>query len=710
MSLAPFIKPTKRRGSFFTFPSSGEDMSLTLTTGDNKGFRFSYFVLLNLPDILRPVYGENSIQLDAIPGAYPNVTGLNWNNMFAESFQNYALNLEKMITSSPDYDPAAGRTVSERVFFKWLKEIGAMRFREATPSETASLSVGKRFVEEDASGNYERVIRYIGEIDINNQVRHYGNSYSEVYLHIPTKDGYTPLVMFKSLEDANYAPSMFFQNNPTDATEEEYILGRGPGDTHPYALNFEAFFDSDTSSLSPDSLYTMYKKGDDETYSEGWWFTNPMDNTYFTEPTSFEDPTNDWLKIVGVEGSGKETEVEFQRSRLDGITLDFNLNNYRPAVDLSATDGWHFFNESDLASNFEFNAMLVYYDVFDTSNPDDYTTNLYGVLFFDKVEETSIGGGTIPRLDKYKPNAASGHNGNSYGMKINLKFDINTTDAAIETSINEYNTWSMQLFADALNELRVSASIMSQNQEEYQRLLEKVEALENLVLTTDTAEDILERIETVEGYLQQASAIIADAGDITRLIDKLAAEVIDIYNNRTSIRVAWNFDGVRGANGIKIDKTIPNVITIGNERQTYNLGNDPVISIVDDWTQDHTLWYYENKLLEGTNFLRIEDASGAEFVTDRDIILFIDDASTTWKKGQSFRLSFGTKLNLEGPDANYHFYIYTDTKGVTTQGTKYGVLVAAIPADDFYTSAGTPLYEIICVDSNELNFIVEKIR
>jgi uncharacterized protein (UPF0147 family) len=74
---------------------------------------------------------------------FDTIDGMIWNGglkadpniNFTESFQNYALNLEELIISDSDFDNTIRRSVAERVFFKWLKETGAMRFRAATALE-----------------------------------------------------------------------------------------------------------------------------------------------------------------------------------------------------------------------------------------------------------------------------------------------------------------------------------------------------------------------------------------------------------------------------------------------------------------------------------------------------------------------------------------------------------------------------------------------
>jgi len=205
MSISPFIRPIQvQGGTFYTFSSAAEDLGFTFNN-DGKQFKFSKYALLNIPDVKRPSLGplnhENTIQFDTIPGAFQYVNNSKTNNvMLAESLQNYAMNLETMLTSFPSYDPGKLQTVSERVFFKWLKEIGALRFREASLTESP-LKSGLRFTEEVESEKYSRVVKYIGEIDVVNSVKSKADAFSEVYVHVPTKDGATPLVLFKSVKE-----------------------------------------------------------------------------------------------------------------------------------------------------------------------------------------------------------------------------------------------------------------------------------------------------------------------------------------------------------------------------------------------------------------------------------------------------------------------------------------------------------------------------
>jgi hypothetical protein len=233
----PLIRtPRSEGGTLYTFSSAARDLSKTLNN-DNLRLVFSKFVLLNLPDFDRLDVNtfsnfQNFMQFDAIDGMIWN-GGLNSdpNINWAESLQNYALNIEELIISDINYDNTTNHTPTERIFFKWLKETGAIRFREASSLEQSQAVARQLFVEEDENltgpVQYRRVVKYIGEIDIVNNVDKAGESYTELYINVPTEVGNTPTILFDSIEDNNYQPGIKIQG------EDEYILGRGTNTVHP---------------------------------------------------------------------------------------------------------------------------------------------------------------------------------------------------------------------------------------------------------------------------------------------------------------------------------------------------------------------------------------------------------------------------------------------------------------------------------------------
>jgi hypothetical protein len=726
MAVAPFIRPIQiQGGTFYTFPSASEDLGFTFNN-DGKQFKFSKYALLNIPDIKRPAEGplnyENYLQLDAIPGAFQYVVNSKTQNlMLAESLQNYALNLETMVTSYPTYDPNDLHSVSERVFFKWLKNIGALRFREASTAESP-LTAGLRFTEEVSSSVYSRVVQYIGEIDVVNSVKNKADAFSEVYVHVPTKDGATPLVLFKSLSDANYFANQNIPNAPADPANTEYLYGRNSLQENPAGLATQAFFDSDfqtygatvgatAGGLPPISTPGEYQllKYDPSTsnFIVDWWFPFPEANSYWTDPPAitgtFDDPRNDSFMIRGVkQGSGSSQDIFFQRSRLDGISLDFETQSYYPIASNPAIKSFSDFNSLPETVSFEFNTVLIYYDIIDVST-GNRATNLFGVLFLDNVEDTLSGGGYIPRLKKFKPNRITGLNGNSYGFKINLKFDINTEDAAIVTAVNEYAPFSMQLFVDALNELQQAADTLTNNTNEVERLRLEVLALQDLVYNGTDLNELDQRVSNIETMLQTSQANLENSQTLVELIQRNYDEILNIYNNKTSVTVSYNTDVLQEGDGIVLDRSTPNLLVVKNVEQGYTIDTSPLYNVVTGFTITPSAWVKFTPLKKFGNYFKISNGSVVTF--DRDVYIYVDDSQFRWSAGQTYKVVVDHVYPMDMySQGSFDLVVYTDALDRLNTGQNYSKEIGRISSSEFYAKGGAPQIEIICIDRNSYTF------
>lgn len=719
MAVSPFIKPIKTQGgTFFIMPSTAEDMSFAYGD-DSRVMKFSKYALLNIPKFLDNSADNNTIQLDAIPGAYLQVTGSDWNRYLTESFQNYLLNLETLLTSKEDYNQASNRTVSERLFWKWLKELGALRFREANPTEVSNLTVGQRFVEEDDSDGsitggieYNRVVKYIGEIDVVNSVRHVANTFTEFFCHIPTKDGNSPVVMFKSVSDENYYPDMYIQNTPSDPLAREYLVGRNSDSVHPFGLSTLAFFDSDTGAFDNDSYVLEKWNPETSAWDSGYWYTSPLNNTYYTEPTTFQDWRNDKLRITGKAITGKTTPVTYLRSRLDGIMLDFDLNSYLAAVQDSRVNSWHQFNATEASSSFEFNAVLVYYQTHPKGFPEQAENNLFGVLFLDNVDPTDEGGGLIPTLKKIKPDSVVGTNGTSFNIAVRLRFDVNTEDAAIETSVNDYSTFSLEVYVGAMNEMVRASRILESSVLGMGALEARVDEMEQALINSTVEEEIQLRLSAVEESLQSSSALVRDTASIISLIDRNYQQVQNLINNNTSLEVAYNTDVLFSdsrIDGIEIDRSVQNRVRLKNTFNTYNLSNKPVVVMEQDWEKGNDFWNYTYNLEAGNNYLRIETQNLLN--ADRNIVLFVNDTVNKWKRGQSLKVSFGgAGVDIDNTFGIFKFFVLTDAENVSNLSTPYSIQAGNISSGNFELANGIPMFEIICLSTNPLQFSVERLR
>ena len=704
MATTPLIKtPQVDGGTFYTFSSSARDLSKTLNN-ENLRFVFSKFVLLNLPDFDRLDPNtfsnfQNFMQFDTIDGMIasgglkgdPNV---NW----TESFQNYALNLEEIIISDPNYDNTTNRTVSERVFFKWLKETGAIRFRQATNLEKNQGVSRPLFVEEDekitGTTQYRRVVKYIGEIDIVNNVDKAGEAYTELYINVPTEVGGTPTILFDSISDNNYQPNLKLQGT------SEFILGRNSATIHPQGLSINAFYDYDQALLGPgDAGYTDS--------NANWMLESTPPTTtdsYFTEPITFLDTTNVQIRKYPADYGSPAgfTGVAYVRSKLDGISVDFTANDYQQIISDPTVSTIQQFNGSSLASTFEFNAVLVYYDLVDLSNQANNSTNLYGILILDNITPT-IDGGFIQRYPKYKPNRVTGQNGNSYGFKINLRFDASPGTSGIDTIVNDYNTFSMGLFADATAQLQESVKIFTRQQIEISELNQRVTGLENRADSVSTISSLQQQITSVQNQVDNASLAFSNQSTLLDLIAKNADDIQSLANGQVTTTLQYNTSVIRRGPGISINTNTPNQIQISQTTQAYSLmvaKNDSGIEINSNnpLNLNVSIPTVFTELKNFTNMLRLNTVNQA----GGDIIIYIDDTTVQFRTGQLIRLTFNNNLNI----GSRNIKVYTDAQN-RLNGGAYGKLIANITNDQI---SSRPIVDIICTEQGVLNFVYDIIK
>jgi len=725
MAKTPFIRPLQvQGGTFYTFSSSAEDLAYTFNNSDNK-FKFSKFALLNIPNFDNSsssntnyirLNGPDSAFLDWANNTQKIITG-DSNIDFSQSFQSYCLNLESTITGDDNYDPNNKQNISERIFFKWLKEIGAIRFRPANSTEVVptlnqnnvtiidDLPVTqKRYVEGDTAAgttgsygmtgaSYNRVVQYVGSLDIVNSVTNNNNSYSEVYVYVPTAAGNTPTVLFKNVVDGNYYPDYQWTNNPLNPLNDEYLFGRNYTETNPSGLTSLAIFDDDVLG-SPSASYI--DTGLSTTPISGNWYS-PRDtaNTYFTD-SLFTDPSN-YL----ITKTANSQSLTYVRSKLDSIGIDFDPDSYKAIIDDTSISTIDEYNSTSSASDFEFNAALVYYDVYDPADPTDFATNLYGVLFLDEVNSSS-GDIFIPRSQKKRPNPVTGLNGNSYGFKINLKFDSDIDQTGVEQAINDYSPFSLSMFMDAMNVLQDSSATLNRSSSQFIDLSNRVTNLENLALTTETTLNFNARIAALEQSLAANQALFNNTQSIMNLINQNYDLSRSILNNETSVEVSYNLDTINQGLGIGVDRSIPNLVTINNSNQDFNIGQNSGYGILTQTGQNVI------ELLNFSNYFKHIN-NGIEMNLTGDMTIRINDTNVKWKKGQRFRISFGDKVYPQSSIIT----IVTDALGLyplsSPSGGIYSTTIIVLDDSVFSEWGYNPVFDIVCIDDQNLTFQVDAI-
>ena len=677
MAATPLLSLIKK-GTFITFQSAAEDMNNVFAQTDaTSKFVFSKFALLNIPRVTdEQSVDVNSINFNNIEGHFVN--GLNQNLSilerhrldFCESFQNYLMNLETLIISSKKYDRNNPRTVTERIFFKWLKEIGAIRYQE-NPSQTVGDAT--LYSEEDSS-KYSRVVQYVGEVDMQGSSSNTNeNSFNEVYINVPSQAGNTPVILFKSIADNNYNEKTIVDN-----TSGELIKGRNKNQNPTAAgLTIEAIYDQDVhhGALS---------------YDNNWYSNKGIDNNncYYTDAT-FTDSSND---VIRRETTDKKRVHTYKRSRLDGVSIDFDLSDYKDVQTYNNQNSdqiktFNQYNQLEKANNFEFNAILLYYNTYNVNDPSDSVTNLYGVLFVDdfKLDGNNAKIGT---LSKIQQDNIINQQGNGIGFRLNFKFDVssNTMDRKVEVSVNDYNTFSMQMFMEAMNVV----SKMSHQYESLllynQRLIEQNKRLSGVIDTLN----VPEFRAVIEQYRKTSSPDTDVTVDkLSSIVTKMSKTIGEILAGKTTVDVVDRLS-VYTKSGITAELS-DGTLMLENTRQRYSTIQTVDFDVLTNNLQDNTVTLGES------DTLIIHQSKFDAKVAARNLTIRIDD-TVGWKLGQTLTIVFSSPVKF----MDYGIFVVTDAKNVLKAEVEYSCTAGIIPQVD----ADNVVITVTCIDPKQYKFII----
>lgn len=671
---APLLRPVRTSGgTLYVFPSANADIAKTFGDDDAR-FVFDKYILLDLPDIKTPVNESNDIVWENIGAAGTGISSIpvppglyaSENFNFAVGLQNYAMNFESLILSGQNslaepYDNSTFQTVSERVFWKFLKEINAVRFSETVDESNISGRYVERRQTEDAF--YNQVVKCVGDISIVNNVNRDGAAYTEVYIHVPTNSGSTPDILFKTFQDNNYRPGVSWIG------DDEFISGRSSTTIHPSGLDYQAWYDDDPAN----------------SYQTSATFTNITD-------------TIRTVQLSG--GSTKDVKI----SNLDGIMVDFDLDNYTRATDNSVLT-FDEFNTLSSAGNFDFNAVMIYYSVFDASNPSNSVRNLYGILLLDEFQSTTSGS-FIQRFDKEKPNQLLGASGNSYSFKLNIKFDSYSENVAAETVINDYNTFSLELFTDLMIRLQDANDNFAQVLEKNEQLFNEVEALKDLLTLNPTNAEIEQQLIQLQESINN-SITAASTNEFTLdLINQTNQRINDIINGNIAINTGIDTTFLDFGPGILLDRTIPNKVKVINSQQQYQFSvceNDS--GSLDATTNngiDSANPVKGNIITSGPFGFQYRELSALELFDN--LRINIKDPEFGWKKGQSFKIIFTDEIILNG----YFIQLFSDSKNLLQANKNYSKQIVNLTESDLLTNR--PIIEVTCFEPSTFQFVFDVIR
>lgn len=510
--ITPFVKRMRANGgTIYTFSSAIEDIGLNINERNNL-VKISNFALLNIPNISESSvgYSNNTFNVRNIAGAWEyeqsSTSVKDGRVLIAESFQNYALNLESNLLNQSTYNPELTATVSERVFWKWLKETGAIRWDDPSTRGTQLTY----WTEEIDSNDYTSVVKYVGQVSAGNVRIDTFGTYNETYILLPTSHGQTS-AYFKQVEDDNYKHGMEIGDL------SENILGRaGYTKPHPDGLSYRGYYDFvDSSTQVGSTPYYMYYDNSTGSYTPGWWYSaegiepSSTDNAYLTDSSTY---LNTKIYNADLKYDDGGNAITFRRSKIDCIQLEFNLNMLKSIYNDSALTYDKMAIDNAIDDAFDFNAALIYYTVYNSTQDEILATNLLGIMFLDAPSGSSADivtsgkGIELPSLEKIM-SGPTGF-GTSYSLRLNIKTD-NMLDDTTATIIDESTSdqlWAeewQQAFANldiAVNTLTQQNSTINYISGQYVTLQEnQTQILNRLINVENQVNDISRDIQGDEG-------------------------------------------------------------------------------------------------------------------------------------------------------------------------------------------------------------------
>lgn len=675
-------------GNFITFQASAEDLNIF---GDNpsKRFRFKNFALLDVPVVQTAVNNENTFQFKNVEGQFyeglsiasppPEADRVD----FSESLQNYLFNMESILINDPAYNRNIMQNASERLFFKWLKEYGAIRYRVANGAEVAPTILNK-FTEEDnnalpINGDiYNKVVKYIGEIDLTgSNYSSYRNGFKEVYIYIPSQNGYTPTVLFKTLSDSNYYTSKVIKQ--ADNVNIEWIQGQdGTPSITPAGLRVSAFYDMDVPLIA--GGYDV-----NGSILNPIWFDSLKafgPNAYFTDP-SFTDPSND--DIIR-DPSG--TPHTYKRSRLDGVMIDWDKSSYNDLYNSSTIKTFNQYNASLSSGSFKFNVILLYYEVYDPNDETISATNLYGVCFLNDFVTVGSGTSKIEDYDKIKQDKVINTQGSSYGFRLNFRPDVtgDSVQVEIEVSVNDYNTFSMQLFSGAMQQMIDLNTRYEEVIQQNLSLQQQNQALLDMVNNSTTNEDLQNQVTQVN---ERIDNLITGDPQLA-LIQQMQQKLDDILQGQTTVGLDFVLDLV-ALDDLKLFLD-SNILTFRNMRQVFNsIEETTFFTDIDNQLKNNI---YEigsfHKLIYHTN-------GGTTKTCNDNILIYLKDGQTGWKRGQAITIQIEDEIVF----GSYGIIIYTDSENKATNANPYEVVARVIPSSEVKRT-----FMLVCIDPDNFKFLI----
>lgn len=635
-NITPLLKPLRisstgsSGGSLYVFPSACEDIGLNINGGVNN-VNLSHYALLNIPPAsIKQILFKDDDQNPAESGTAninitsdPNLnTGENisdtpegFGRALIMSLQNYAMNCDVALinyqnkeTNTYAYNFSNYSTYAEPIFWKWL-------------SKTKLLKLSNAIVTRDVYNNYNifqessynkdndvtkqdnTIVKCLGSISGGNNVQNNFGMYNETYITIPTSYGAGP-VLFSSQNIGNVSA-------------------------------ISSSIDDTLEGLSTNQ-YMSYLGYDKPFYDENKHYNIGIKSEYNSTPISLvKDPiiiARDLKKFDNFSNINTDLIQSY-----DDINIDMH-------------------NQLHVDTEFDFNAILLYYSIFDETNNKTskipQAINLFGILFLDAPQSagTNEAGDKLYYISSHKKTKSTEQRfGNSFSFRVNLNTlpIYDNTDAIIQDSTTNSGITATET-GELVSILNKSINVLSNNTKIINNIQSDYKSIKEFY--KHNSEKIDELSQQVDNYVKGKLSNILNIDKIyAKNLYPIDNEGIRLYphntnnlNNDTSLKPLMTVD----ASGVNIGALYTNDIT------TNSLYVHPTIS-----TSDTEI---VNNLPNGTlnifsgNNLKIKKQSELEYSTSNSLRhnaiynkLYIDAESPIFSQNATDFLGYLKNSNNE---------------------------------------------------------------
>jgi hypothetical protein len=511
----PIIMPRMQGGTFYTFGSAMEDIGLNINENHNS-VEISHYVLLDIPKFSNGVAPEGVyLNLESEQNydseEYTVDSSTQGDFIFADQFQNYCLNFETVLRNQDSYNYASNKTVSERVFWKWL-------FSNLRNEDQRFIKDGDYYYEKKDKA----IAKAFGAISAGSQRTDDSGLYNETFVQIPSSYGQMR-VLFKSTIDENYIEKTYNGTNIDhmieNINESELTDAAGKSDIITFRMTDDSFsYPGDGTTITERSTGTilMVISTDKPEYKITCKFLDEIvtlpengDLTIDGEDHSYAGYSyGKVIKATGISPIAK-SDNDSQKSPsyiissgniYDKFEVEFDITKLREYYNNSSLTyddiGMGKTNRSDvdleMYDDFRFNAILVYYSIYDSNKTKRLATNAYGVYILDGAIESSDISKVFYFPSIIKAKSGTNKNGTSYSFRINVK---PSTAYSGDIVVNDNSTAGYSMsedFNDVLRNLTAAITTLKENAKVLYSVSKNNNEMKTLV------ENTMEKINDIE--------------------------------------------------------------------------------------------------------------------------------------------------------------------------------------------------------------------